>query len=593
MTLDPPFVLIDDARDGAETLLFSRPLDVIVCDGPQDVEATFERIDAALAVGRHVAGYLAYELGYALETRLAPLMPDGRDGPLTWLGVFDAPARLDRGAVRALMNEWAAEGHAVQGLAAALDRSDYLATIDVIRRHIRDGDVYQINYTFPLDFRLDGSPRALYARLRERQRAGHGAFLDTGAGRILSLSPELFVECRGGRIRTRPMKGTAPRAANPQRDAELARWLGADEKSRAENLMIVDLLRNDLGRVAEIGSVTAGDLFTVETYPTVHQMTSDVEARLRPGSGFADVTRALFPCGSVTGAPKVKAMEIIRALEARPRGVYTGAVGYAGPNGDMRFNVAIRTLDIRPDGRGRMDVGSGVVYDSDPAREWEECHIKARFLTEPPPPAFSLLETLKWTPEDGCADLDAHVRRMAASAHAFAFPFDAAAARRALHDAVATATGPMRVRLLCDGYGEVNAEAAPLTAIGRDGVLRYALSPEPVDPDSPFTYHKTTNRARWDGERARMAHATGCDEVLFLNPMGEVCEGSFTTVFVDRGDGVLLTPPVASGLLPGVLRQALIDGGRAIEAVVRPEDLVAGRLYLGNSVRGLMAGEPV
>lgn len=590
----PPFVLIDDARatreaDGA--WLFSNPQNVIQCDRTEDAPKALSAIDDAIAAGAYVAGFLSYELGYALEPKLSPLMPDDRTTPLLWMGVFDAPQRLNETALESQLEAWGQDTAEVALEAPPIERQTYLQNVEKIRAHIASGDVYQINYTFPQPLRITGSPAALYARLRLRQRAGYGALVDTGQKRIVSLSPELFFAVRDDTIKSAPMKGTAARKPRPEDDEATARWLQGDEKSRAENLMIVDLLRNDIGRVAQVGSVSVGSLFDVETYPTVHQMTSTIEARLNSGAPFSSVMRALFPCGSVTGAPKVKAMEIIRDLECAPRGVYTGAVGFAGP-GEARFNVAIRTLEFDTQGRGVLGIGSGIVYDSTPSEEWAECHLKARFLTDSHPP-FALLETLKWSAGEGFALLDHHLRRLKRTASYFCFPYDEAAVREALDQAVEDAAGPMRLRLTVSAQGACAVHCTPLREMSEDGrAWRYAIAPAPIDVHSPFTYHKTTNRAFYDDAREAVQAETGADEVLFLNDRGELTEGSITNLFIER-DGVLLTPPVSCGLLAGTLRESLLESGRAREAVLKPQDLIdADAVYLGNSVRGLIAAHP-
>ncbi len=587
MNCTPPFVLIDDAGTSGGAMLFNDALEVLTCATPEDVPSILARIEEALSEGYHVAGYMAYELGYALEPKLAPLMPPDRNGPLIWMGVFSTPDTVGDD----LFAGWAMEDCAVTDLNARLSRADYIAQVERIRDHIRAGDVYQINHTFQQDFDFSGSPLALYARLRRRQRARYGALVATGEEHILSLSPELFVEVGANIARTRPMKGTAPRAANPTKDQDLRTWLSRDEKSRAENLMIVDLLRNDLGRVALVGSVNVTDLFSVETYPTLHQMTSGIEAKLRPAVRFADVMRALFPCGSVTGAPKVKAMEIIRTLEAGPRGVYTGAVGYAAPQNGMRFNVAIRTVTLTG-GQGRLGIGSGIVHDSEPAAEWDECHLKARFLSRTPEP-FDLLETLLWEPDTGYFLLERHLARLTASAAYFGYPCDTDAVRRALDDAADGKTQPQKVRLLMNEDGHARTKAFDFAKPGSDAVLRFAISSNRMDPDNPFLYHKTTNRAFYDDERVRLQDLTGCGEVVFLNTRGELTEGSITNIFVEK-NGELLTPPISCGLLDGTLRRDLIASGRAFEAVLTLDDLEgADAVWLGNSVRGLCRAKTI
>ena len=389
------------------------------------------------------------------------------------------------------------------------------------------------------------------------------------------------------------MKGTAPRRPSGSEDLAAAAALAVDEKNRAENLMIVDLLRNDLSRVAAPGSVKVPSLFAVETYPTLHQLTSTVTAALAEGLDAIDVIRRLFPCGSITGAPKIRAMEIIRELEPHPRGVYTGSIGWIAPGspeapGDACFNVAIRTALVDAPGTARLGLGSGIVADSIPADEWQECLLKGRFLAAEQPP-FDLIETLAWHPGTGYARLERHLARLEQSARYWGFAGDPALWRDTLAEAAATFTRPMRVRLLAARFGGCAVQAAPLPP-GPSGPVKAVLSELAIDPLDPFRQHKTTHRKALDAARMVLAARTGCFDVLFLNTRGELTEGSFTNIFLER-DGELLTPPLASGLLPGVLRAELLDEGRAREAVLYPQDLETGRLYLGNSLRGLMAAE--
>ncbi len=574
-----PYILLDDARSlDADCLLFQDPIEVIICNDPAKVEDSLAALREAQAQGLYLAGFLAYELGYMLEPKLRRLLPEGRRVPLIWMGVFRDPEHLTSAEVGALLED-AGEAR-MQGFAPTVSRTSYLDAVSRVRDAIAAGDVYQINYTVPTGFQIVGDPVALYARLRRRQRGGYGALLAFEDRYVLSLSPELFVEVEDGMVRVRPMKGTAPRGASPEDDAARARALQIDPKSRAENLMIVDLLRNDLGRVAEIGSVEVTDLFSVEAYPTLYQMTSGITARLRPDVDFPELLRAIFPCGSVTGAPKIRAMEIIRDLELHPRGIYTGAIGYAAPGGAARFSVAIRTITVDGDGMGEMGIGSGIVYDSDAEAEYEECLLKARFLTEEEEP-FQLLETLAWRPGEGYLLLDRHLERLSGAAARFGYACNIDAVRRELEQAADGLNGPHRVRLLVDAGGRCTLTTAPLEPIPD---VTFALSDKGPDRRSPFTYHKTTRREVYERERRNC----GTDEVVFVNERGELTEGSFTNLFIER-NGLLLTPPLGSGLLPGTLRADLLASGRAKESALTPTDLeTADAVWLGNSVRGLM-----
>jgi len=586
----PPFVLLDDnLTPGGHTYLFQDPVEVLRCDRPDDLDRCLARLDAAGARGLYAAGYLAYELGYLLERKLAPLLPQDRDGPLLWLGLFEAPRRLDGPAAAAwLQGQAEPTQSSVRDLRLSVTRDAYLAALRRVKDYIAAGDVYQINLTFKCLFQCAGDALALYAALRERQQVAYGALLRLPDHDVLSLSPELLLQVVDGVALAKPMKGTAARGATPAEDEAERDWLRRDEKSRAENLMIVDLLRNDLGRVAEVGSVGVPELFAIESYPTVHQMVSSVTGRLRPGTTPRRLIEALFPCGSITGAPKVRAMEIIRELELEPRGVYTGAIGMIAPNGDMMLNVAIRTAVIDRAGRGQMGVGSGIVYDSDPDAEFAECLLKARFLTDEPP--FRLIETLRWTPAEGFYLLDRHFARLAASAAHFDFPCDLNEIERALENAVAGALNScLRVRLLLNHRGAPGVTATGIAVPDESAQMTFVVSDRPVDPEDAFLYHKTTRRELYESELARCQAATGCDEVVFLNVHGKLTEGSRTNLFVERG-GRLLTPPLTCGLLSGTLRGALLDDPRR-ETQERPLTLAdldaADRIFLGNSVRGL------
>jgi para-aminobenzoate synthetase/4-amino-4-deoxychorismate lyase len=581
--------LDDWERGRGACRLFRAPRCIVAAWSPDEVAAALVEIERARSAGLWAAGYLAYELGYLQEPRLAPLLPPDRDTPLLWMGLFSEPESLDAPSARRWLPPPDIE-ISLSNLRTSMDRAAYKQAFDQAHALIVAGDVYQINLTFKLTFTYRGDPRALYTALRRRQRVGHGALIGAPGFHVLSLSPEMFLSVRDGKAVARPMKGTATRGATAHADAVIRARLQADEKSRAENLMIVDLLRNDLSRLARRGDVCVTGLFNIETYRTLHQMTSEIQATIRRDVSLTEVLAALFPCGSVTGAPKIRAMEIIRALEPLPRGVYCGAIGYLAPNGDASFNVAIRTILLRSDGRGELGIGSGVVFDSEADAEYQECLLKASFLTQPEPP-LALVETLRWQRDGGYVLLERHLERLAASAAWFALPCDGSMVRTALsHAAGSFSTWPMRVRLLLDEDGEVTISSEALPDPGNGPLLsplRWRFATRPMSSDDPFLYHKTTRRPLYDDELAR-ARADGFDEVLFRNRSGELTEGAWSNLFVRRA-GRLLTPPVRCGLLDGTLRQELLATGAAEEAVLRPEDLVcAEEVLFGNSVRGLM-----
>lgn len=354
---------------------FARPVSVIRADSMAEIGPAFAAIAEARAAGKWLAGMLSYELGYAFSAKLAPLMPEARDVPLMLFGVYDVP--------EAPLPDVSPADQAPQ-FSPAVTQADYLQAFARVQDYIAAGDVYQINLTFPLRARCDADPRALYARLKAAQPVGHGVLVEEEDFAILSRSPELFFAIDAeGRATVRPMKGTVARGATPEADAQAAEWLRASEKNRAENLMIVDLLRNDLSRISEVGSVKVPALYDIETYATVHQMTSTVTAQVRQGVDFEEICQALFPCGSITGAPKIRAMQIIHELEPDQRGVYCGSIGWLAPTGGMAFNVAIRSLTLRQ-GEAVLNVGGGVVHDSEGVSEWAEALSKAAFVTAPP-----------------------------------------------------------------------------------------------------------------------------------------------------------------------------------------------------------------
>ena len=408
---------------------------------------------------------------------------------------------------------------------------------------------------------------------------GHGALVFTGEHWILSFSPELFFTLESGRVTNRPMKGTATRGTTAQEDAANVADLAADPKQRSENLMIVDLLRNDLSRVSMAGTVKVPDLFTVETYPTVHQLVSTVTGTLQDGLEAVDVIRAIFPCGSITGAPKIRAMEIIAENEIAPRGVYCGSIGRIAADGDAAFNVAIRSMVMREgDTIAQLGLGSGIVADSDAASEWRECLAKGLFTATKR--RFDLIETMRHDPHEGVVDLERHLDRLKASADALGFRFDRHDARNELQ-AATFGFGGGKLRLLLARSGAIAVEVSPMPDPPGEPV-GVGIAPLPVAAEDFRLAHKTSDRAFY--EQARVA--AGAFEILFTDPDGFLTEGSFTSLFVER-EGRLLTPPLSRGLLPGILRERLIAEGRAVEADLRVEDL-AGGFLIGNALRGLM-----
>ncbi|HWV22414.1 MAG TPA: aminodeoxychorismate synthase component I [Devosia sp.] len=572
-------LLHDNLSPHGQSRLFSEPKEVLCAYDAETVREALKRIVEAGNQGLWAAGYFAYELGFLFEERLAKLLPQRSETPLLWFGLYDEPkpfAGLPDGP----------DG-AAENLAPAISFADYAAAFKEVKDYIAAGDTYQVNLTFKAHFRLSGSPLDLYRRLAQSQKTAYGAYIHAGDHFVLSRSPELFVSGAGDTLSARPMKGTLPRAPLAAQDAADRAALANDEKNRAENLMIVDLLRNDLGRIAEIGSVKVTDLFTVETYSTLHTMTSGISARRRPDVTMLEILENLFPCGSITGAPKLRAMEIIREVEAKPRGLYTGSIGYIAPNGDFCFNVAIRTAVIDAAGNGTIGIGGGIVADSEAQSEYAEALLKLRFLSDPAPPV-TLIETLKWSPEEGFVLLGRHLARLLASAAYFGLPADGAEVTTRLMTESENWTAPMRVRLTLAETG-IAVTAAPLPP--NPERFRFVLAAEPLMSTSVWLAHKTTNRGFYDAPRIKAHDAFGVDEIVFLNERGELTEGSITNLFIRRGDK-LLTPALSSGLLPGTLRAELLEAGKAEEAILTLADLrSADAIFLGNSVRGLLRAE--
>jgi para-aminobenzoate synthetase/4-amino-4-deoxychorismate lyase len=574
---DRPFVLLDDARatGAAPARLYRSPVEIVEARDVAAVKPALERLRAARHRGLHAAGFLAYEAATVFEPILGDL-PQART-PLLWFGLFE---RFDEIAAEDVASWLPDPAAAWLGTPVPdVDRDSYAARFDQVHALIEAGDLYQANLSFRARVPLVGDPLAAYARLRDSARAGYGAVVWTGRDWLLSLSPELFFALDGGRLTTRPMKGTARRGATPEEDRALAAELRGDAKQRAENLMIVDLLRNDLSRVAEPASVAVPELFAVETYPTIHTMTSTVTATLAPDQDAIDVLAALFPCGSITGAPKIRAIAALAGIEmgSAARGPYTGAIGRLDATEGAMFNVAIRTLVIENGAdHALLGAGGGIVADSRMGDEWDEAQAKTAFVGAGAR-HFDLIETMAFDPIEGIALLERHLARMKASALAFGFAFDRHATRNELQAATFRLREAKRIRLLLAPSGAVAIEVAAMPAMP-EAAVGVTIAPLPVAAGDFRLRHKTSDRAFYDNARQGF-------ETLF-EVDGHVTEGSFTNVFVERG-GRLLTPPLSAGLLPGVLRADLIESGRAAEAPLTRADLAQG-FFVGNALRGLI-----
>ena len=570
-----PTVLLDSFGGSGfgSSWRFSGYVGTVEARTPDTVASTMVTVQAAAASGLYATGFVCYEAAAALNPDL-PSFPPAEGMPLVWFALFRERYGVSSGTgLPEMLGDDVTLYHSPEP-------DDYAADINRIRAYIAAGDCYQVNHTFQLQGQFSGDPLALYARIGRGQRAPFCSYLDTGQFTVVSASPELFFSLKERVITTRPMKGTARRSRSAAEDREAAQSLQQNPKERAENLMIVDLLRNDLGIVAETGSVAVDALFEVETYPSVHQMTSTITARVREEIGLLDIFRALFPCGSITGAPKRRSMEIIAGLEGRPRGIYCGAIGCVAPGGEALFSVGIRTLVLdRQGSRISLGVGSGITWDSEAQSELDECLNKSAFINSADFD-FKLIESLRC--QDGSFSLlERHLARLGTSAEFFDFTFNPEEVRQLLADYAGKVSGLHKVRLTlaADGMLQISSELLQETASS----LRVAVSPVRVDSRDNFRYHKTTRRELLDNARTA---CQVCDEVLFLNERGEITEGSYHTLLIRQG-GHLLTPTLNSGLLPGVLREELLACGTISEAVLYPGDLQrAEELWLINSVRG-------
>ncbi len=576
-------------KDGEAWHYFSNPHRLFVVESLQDVLPTLHKIEDLVNENNwHSAGFLSYESAPAFDSSHRTL--DLTGFPLLWFGLYPEPRviSLPQPALPKPALTWS----------PTTDRGTYNAAIEEVKDHIAEGRTYQVNYTMRLQSGFDADPWDFFLHLAQGQNS-HAAYLDTGRYVIASASPELFFQLDGETITCRPMKGTTRRGRTNAEDAEQAQWLKDSAKNRAENVMIVDMIRNDLGRIARVGTVRVPKLFTPERYPTLWQMTSTVQAET--SASVARIFTALFPCASITGAPKVSTMRIISELETTPRNIYTGSIGTIAPNRRAKFNVAIRTALIDRETRtAEYGVGGGIVWDSEVGDEYEEALLKARVLTESPP-QFSLLETMVWTPEEGFFLREKHIARLVDSAEYFGFAIE----RRGgvtqpllpnaildiyLNEISARFTSPQRVRLLLDKHGRLSYEATLFDLAAKPRTWKVRLASKPINSNDVFLYHKTTNRAVYENalspagsEVLQKQHEY--DDVLLYNELNEVTEFTIGNIVVEM-NGEMFTPPISSGLLPGTFREYLLETGQIKERVIRVQELgKCSKIFLINSVR--------
>ena len=586
------FSLLDNNKNRTDensrsSYLFFDPITFCTAITADEVLQVLSDIDRYVAEGFHAVGYCTYELGYTLIPRLNTLLPKANNAPLLCFGIYRNRLELTNAEVETVLGR--ATRHRdilIENCELNTTQSQYTDKVSKIKQHIFDGDTYQVNFTMKYKFSYAGSSLKLYETLRQRQRVEYGCYLDFPGSTILSRSPELFVRRNGDHIITKPMKGTCKRGETPETDRMNVEFLATDEKTRAENVMIVDLLRNDFSRICDRGSVETTGLFEIQTYETLHQMISTVSGKVTGGISLETLFREIYPCGSITGAPKVRTMEIIRSLESEPRGVYTGAIGYISPDNSFCFNVPIRTLVLWPDGSGEMGVGSGIVHDSNINEEYEECRLKAAFFANGNGD-YSLLESMLF--ENGFPLLEMHMERITRSARELGFSIDPQTLQDEVLKRASGLSGKYKIRIILKRTGQYDIECTALKQ-NLESRRTISLAEDRVSSSDFLIRHKTTRRSHFQkayDTHSRMGHY----DVIFRNERNEITEGSFNNIFIRKGDK-WLTPPIESGLLPGIQRQALLQSDKinASEKILYVHDLYeADEIALTNAVRGVVS----
>jgi len=584
------FVLLETNRfdkDNHRSFLFSNPAKIVSCGKLSEVKNAFCEIEDYISMGYYAAGFISYEAGFSFEESLSGLRVDP-DFPLLWFGMYKNPRVIEHKEKMSLLRH---ENHpySIENLRPNISKKKYFSDIEKIKDLIRRGETYQVNYTFKYRFDFKGSAHSLYEELKKKQSVSYSSLIKTDRFSIVSLSPELFFRKHRDRIEVRPMKGTIDRGRDLDGDREHVEELGHSLKNRSENLMIVDLLRNDLGRISKPGTVVTKKLFEVEKYETLFQMISIVKAILKKRVSIYDLLKAIFPSGSVTGAPKISTMKIINSLEKEPRHVYTGSIGFFAPDGDGVFNVVIRTVLIdNKRGSGEMGIGSGIVYDSDPRKEFDECELKADFIRKKKND-FKFIETMLWRPKKGYFLLNKHLDRLLSSAEYFNIHYDRKGVLKELKDLEKRFDRDYdhRVRLLFDEKGRMQSSFTKIN--GHREAAKVRFSEKKIQNNNIFLYHKTTNRDLYDEEHKKWRRR-GYFDVIFTNKKSEVTEGAISNILIRKGR-FYYTPPVDCGLLNGVFRRHLIETKKipVREKVLRREDILsADEVFMMNSVRGMV-----
>ena len=584
--LKAPYVFLETANSDSEnnsSFLFTEFKDILVFKAGNDLDLFFKKLESYTKRGYWLAGYFSYEFGYFLEQAHYSLRGKNK-APLAWVGVCKEPIEI-RGKDKAFYKKdilsSSPNAYKIKNLRANISQKEYAGKIKKIKYYLEQGLTYQVNFTFKEKFDFTGDVLDLYLSLRRIQPTAYLALIDTAEEQILSLSPELFFRIDRGKIIARPMKGTAKRGVTGEEDFWLRADLRKSKKTRAENLMIVDLLRNDLGRISKL--VRAPKLFSVEKHRTLYQMTSTVEGELKENLKLKEIFLSLFPCGSVTGAPKIKTMELISKLEKEPRGIYTGAIGYISPKGKSCFNVAIRTIRLK-NNKGELGIGGGIVYDSRAKAEYEEALLKARFFRDSLAKA-GLIESILWDKKKGYFLLDLHLRRLKKSAKYFSIPYQEKRIKQRLEKIVFNENESLKIRLVLAPEGKITIKKESIKKIKSPVKIR--ISSKKISSKDVFLYHKTTKRAFYDRERKK-GLKKGYFETIFLNQRDELTQGAITNLFILKNKK-LYTPCLKSGLLPGTLREHLLNQGKVKEKILYLKDIKeADKVYVGNSLRSLI-----
>jgi para-aminobenzoate synthetase / 4-amino-4-deoxychorismate lyase len=566
--------------------LFKNPLKIISCYNLYDVKPALKRLDKILCKGFFAAGFISYEAGFAFEAVL-----ENRkhyDFPLLWFGIFENPTIFDHRHMEFEKNNMS-DNYSIYSIKQDILKKDYIDSIEKIKSHIEKGHTYQVNRTFKLNFSFRGNPENIFLALRQSQKVSYSAFIRFAPYHILSFSPELFFRKEKANLQTKPMKGTMERGRFFQEDIKNAATLYNCQKNRSENIMILDLLRNDLGKIAQTGSVATKKIFEVEKYKSLFQMTSTAEAITNRSASLYGLLKAMFPSGSVTGAPKIRTMQIINDIEKLPRKIYTGSIGFITPNKDCVFNVAIRTLLLDSNTKkGEMGIGSGIVYDSNPKKEYQECMLKSKFLTDKYE-NFKLIETILWKPVQGYELINLHMQRLSESAAYFNYKYDADFIIESLKNATKNFNKEKRyrVRILLNEDGSLDIKHSMIYQASAGRVI--AISSAKTNSADKWLYHKTTNRHLYNSEYYRYKKL-GFFDVLFKNEKGQITEGAISNIFIKK-DNAYYTPPIECGVLNGVYRRYLIQHKRlnVVEKVLYKQDLInADGIIMTNAIRGMI-----